>query len=540
MITEVLFNKLSQMKTGVDKLSNAVKSTLGPGGQGVIIKRKHATPFITKDGVTVAQSIHLEDPVEDVGAQLIKEVANKTVEGAGDGTTTATVLAQAIFNQGLMAISSGADPVEMKKGMDIAVKYVVERIKAMSSSVKDTGKIKEVATISANYDEKIGGMIADAINEIGENGFIAAEESNGTDTFVKLTKGMQLERGFLSPHFVTSPEKLMVEFDNPFILLVDKRISTVTEMLNILQETAKAGRPLLIIADDIDGEALATLVINKNRGAISVCAIRCPFMAGQKRILLEDIAILTGGKVISEEAGFNLVNAKLEDLGTCERVTVSKDTTVIVKGGGSKEAVDNRIAMIKNEIETTMDENEKYRLKARLAKIDGGIAMIYVGGFTEVEMKERKFRVDDAIFATIAAIEEGIVPGGGIALMNAGSHVNILKVDNDDQKIGVNIIAEAIKAPLKTIIANRGGHYETVIKKIQSFEMNVEAGLDNVGWDARTGEFGDMIEMGIVDPAKVVRLALENAASIVGLTLSTQALIYEKHGEQRVVTQSME
>lgn len=526
--TEVLFDQLHNMKKGVDKLANAVKSTLGPGGQGVIIKREYAMPFITKDGVTVAQSVFLQDPVEDIGAQLIKEVANKTVEGAGDGTTTATVLAQAIFNQGLMTLSDNVDPVEMKKGMELAVLRVVSHLKEQSRPVKERAFVKQVAMISTNNDEHISELISEAISKIGENGYIAAEESNGVETYHKITEGMKLERGYLSPHFITNIEKMLVEYDNPLILITDKRISDMQDLMFGLELSVKNNRPLIIIAEDVEGEALATLVINKNQGRIRACAIRCPYAAGQKKILLEDIAYVTGATVISEEAGYSLRSFSIDHLGGCEKINITKDSTVIMNGGGDKEAITKRINQIKQEITDSRDEQETFRLKARLAKIDGGFAIIYVGGPTETAMKERKFRVDDAIYATIAATEEGIVPGGGIALLNCVQELQILSfsktIENDHQQKGVDIIMHAIKQPFRTIAENKDGHSVAHVKII---ETQNEKKLPDFGWDARTDKFGSMFEMGIVDPTKVVRLALENASSIVGLLLNTKALIYE-------------
>jgi len=525
--TVVEFDKLDTIKIGVDKLADAVKSTLGPGGKGVIIKKNFAMPFITKDGVTVAQSVFLEDPTEDIGAQLVKEVASKTVDGAGDGTTSATILAQAIFNYGLVAIRNGSDLVEVQKGMDIGVKMIVENLKSISRPVKEKEVVKQVALISSNYDEQISEHIADAVSKIGENGYIAAEESNGIDTYVKITEGMQLERGFLSPHFVNNVEKMLVEYENPFLLITDKRISSVKEIMPVLEITATQGRPLIIIAEEVEGEALTTLVINKNKGSLRVCAVRCPFMGGQKKILMEDIAIKTGAQVISEEAGFSLDKVKLEDLGKCAKISISRDTTVIIDGGGDKEKIDSRIAQIKQEIEICKDEYELARLKTRLAKIDGGVAIIYVGGHTETAMRERKYRVDDAVCATISASEEGIVPGGGIALLRCWKKLDSVKLENDDQNIGLSIIKDAIRQPFKTICSNRNVPSNLNIMHIFEEWAKVNP-IEDYGWDARKDVYGSMFDMGIVDPTKVVRLALENAASIMSLLLNTKASIYEK------------
>lgn len=534
--TTVLFNQLSTMQLGVDKLANAVKSTLGPGGRGVIIKREFMMPFITKDGVTVAQSINLKDPILDIGAQLMKEIASKTVEGAGDGTTTATLLGQAIFNHGLIALSDDVDPVEMKKGMDIAVKKVIEHLKTQAQPVKERHVVKQVAMISTNNDEQVSDLIAEAIIKIGENGYIAAEESNGVETYHRITEGMKLERGYLSPHFITNIEKMLVEYENPLILVTDKRINEMKDLMHGLELSQMHNRPLIIIAEEVEGEALATLVINKNQGRIRACAVRCPYMGGQKKILLEDIAILTGATVLSEDAGFDLKRFSVEQLGSCEKISISKDSTVIMNGGGEKADIEKRINQIKQEITDCRDENETFRLKSRLAKIDGGFAIIYVGGSTETEMRERKFRVDDAIYATIAATEEGMVPGGGVALLNCVKSIGGMILKNKDQRIGAKIIMDAIRQPIMTIIENKKG-----VRKVNFFSIDrrshAQIIMDRIalnssieksyGWNARTEEFGSMYDMGIVDPTKVVRLALENASSIVGLLLNTKATIYE-------------
>lgn len=529
-MTEVQFDQLDKIKLGVDKIANAVKSTLGPGGQGVVISKRGSFPVVTKDGVTVAHNIFLEDPVENIGAMLVKEVANKTVDGAGDGTTTATVLSQAIFGLGLKAIKAGVNPIDLKAGIDAAVAVVVECLKKQSEVVKGKEKIAQVANISTNNDMEISKMIAESIDQIGENGFISADDSNSTETHVKITKGMQLERGFLSPFFITNPERQLCEFDDPYILITDKRITTVHDILPALEKTAQQGKSLLIIAEEIEGEALATLVINKRKGAISVCAIRAPF--GQKNLLLEDIAILTGGRVMSEEHGFSLAKVQLEDLGRCNKLTVSPHNTVIIGGKGDEEKIKARIKQLQNESTTTPDEKEALRIKTRLAKLDGGVAIIYVGGYTEIEVKEKKYRVEDAIFATIAAVEEGIVPGGGIALMNCLSELE-RQLDagprgwfftRSGKKEGIQIIYDAIQVPLKTLAENSAVKYKDVIRTIR---LNSED-TDNFGWDARKNEFGNMMDLGVVDPTKVVRLAVENAASVMGLLLSTKALVFDK------------
>lgn len=538
MTTEVQFNQLDKVKIGVDKIANAVKSTLGPGGQGVVISKRGSFPIVTKDGVTVAHNIFLEDPIENIGAMLVKEVANKTVDGAGDGTTTATVLSQAIFSGGLKAIKAGVNPIDLKAGIDAAVEVVVECLKAQSEVVKGKEKITQVANISTNNDLEISKMIAESIEQIGENGFISADDSNTTETHVKITKGMQIDRGFLSPFFITNPERQLCEFENPYILITDKRISSLQDILPALEQTAQQGASLLIIAEEIDGEALATLVINKRKGAISVCAIRAPF--GQKNLLLEDIAILTGGKVMSEEHGFMLSKVTLADMGRCNKLTVSNKNTVIIGGRGGEDKVKARINQLKNDIESTPDEKEVLRIKGRLAKLDGGVAIIYVGGYTEIEVNEKKFRVEDAIFATIAAVEEGIVPGGGIALMNclralesklgvSGSYLDRIFTSKNGKKEGIQLIYEAIQVPLRTLAENSAVKYNEVLHTIRLNKEDVE----NFGWDARKNEYGNMFDLGVVDPTKVVRLAIENSASVMGLLLSTKAMIFDK-GEQRL------
>lgn len=527
--TEVQFSQLEKMKIGIDKLSNAVKSTLGPGGKGVIIKKAYMNPFITKDGVTVAQSIFLEDPIEDIGAQLIKEVASKTVEAAGDGTTTATVLAQAIFNGGLMALSSHVDPVEMKKGIDMAVAAVVKKLKDQSKPVKEHEVVKQVAMISTNNDEVVSQHIADAIMKIGENGYITAEESNGVETHVKITEGMRLDRGYLSHHFITNVERMLVEYDNPVILLADKRITDHKELMPAFEYCASNKKPLIIIADDVDGSALATMIINKNKGGLRCAAVRCPYMGGQKKILLDDIAYVTGATVISEDAGYTLENLSIEHLGTCEKISISKDSTIIMSGGGDKKELEKRIAQIKQEITESRDENETFRLKTRLAKLDGGYAIIYVGGPTETEMKERKYRVDDAIYAAIAATEEGIVPGGGIALVRCLKVLEGMIGTNNNQYVneGIAVVHKALHKPISTISENKNIPAHITLNRIDQPTVTHHV-TDSYGWNARTDEFGDMFAMGIVDPTKVVRLALENAASIAGLLLNTEAIVYEK------------
>lgn len=524
MITQVEFSKLSQIKSGAEKLAEAVSSTLGPNGQGVLIHKKNMMPFITKDGVTVAESIFLEDPLQRIGADLLKEVARKTVDGAGDGTTTATILAHSIMSKGFRLMESKVNVIDMKKGIDQAVKAIVDELKKRSKKTSTVEELFNVANISTNGDTEMSKYISQSIKDVGKDGVVRVEDSNTEKTEVILNKGLNLERGFISHHFVNVPEKMMCEFKKPLILMTDKRISLFNEIIPALQVSAQSERPLLIICDDIEGEALATLIMNKKQSRANVCAIRVPFLSGQKNILLEDIAVATGGRVISEDSGLSLGKVVLSDFGKCEEVNISKSSTVIIDGAGDKKLIEDRINLIRNEITESKDEHETKRLKSRLAKINGGVATIYIGGHTETEINERKFRVEDAIYATIAAEEEGILPGGGIALYRASSVLDTLKFDNKDVQSGVQIIQEAVVAPLKKLCENSNKIFEIILQQINN---NPSADM-SFGWNAKTNQVGDMIEMGVVDPTKVVRLALENSASIVGLLLTTKAVIYEK------------
>jgi len=521
MAKEITFNTQARekLKAGVDALANAVKVTLGPKGRNVVIDKKFGAPHITKDGVTVAKEIELKDPIENMGAQMLKEVASKTADIAGDGTTTATVLAQAIVTAGLKNVASGANPMDLKRGIDKAVEAVVADLKKISKTVgNDNDKIKQVGSISANNDEAIGTLIADAMTKVGTEGVITVEEAKGTETEVKTVEGMQFDRGYLSPYFVTNAENMEAELDNAFILIYDKKVSTMKELLPVLEKTAQTGRPLLIIAEDVDGEALATLVVNKIRGALKVAAVKAPGFGDRRKAMLQDIAILTGGQVISEETGLKLENATLEDLGRAEKITVDKDNTTIVNGSGSKEAIQARIGEIKAQIDKTTSDYDREKLQERLAKLAGGVAVLYIGAATEVEMKEKKDRVDDALHATRAAVEEGIVPGGGVALIRASKALDKLKGANEDEQTGIAIIVRAIEEPLRQIVANAGGEGAVVVNKVRG-------GKDDYGYNARKESYENLIEAGVIDPTKVVRVALENAASIAGMLLTTECVI---------------
>lgn len=521
MAKEITFNTHARekLKAGVDALANAVKVTLGPKGRNVVIDKKFGAPHITKDGVSVAKEIELKDPIENMGAQMLKEVASKTADIAGDGTTTATVLAQAIVTAGLKNVASGANPMDLKRGIDKAVEAVVADLKKNSKTVgNDYEKIKQVGSISANNDEAIGTLIADAMAKVGTEGVITVEEAKGTETDVKTVEGMQFDRGYLSPYFVTSAENMEADLENAFILIYDKKVSTMKELLPVLEKTAQTGRPLLIIAEDVDGEALATLVVNKIRGALKVAAVKAPGFGDRRKAMLQDIAILTGGQVISEETGLKLENATLEDLGRAEKITVDKDNTTIVNGVGSKEAIQARIGEIKAQIDKTTSDYDREKLQERLAKLAGGVAVLYIGAATEVEMKEKKDRVDDALHATRAAVEEGIVPGGGVALIRSGKALDKLKGANDDEQTGIAIISRAIEEPLRQIVANAGGEGAVIVNKVRE-------GKDDFGYNARTEVFENLIEAGVIDPTKVVRVALENAASIAGMLLTTECVI---------------
>jgi chaperonin GroEL len=522
------------IKNGVDKLANAVKVTLGPKGRNVIIQKQFGAPHITKDGVSVAKEIELEDPIENVGAQLVKEVASKTNDLAGDGTTTATVLTQAIFNDGLKMVTAGANPMDLKKGIDKAVEVVVSELKSISKKVSTSKEIEQIATISANNDSEIGSMIASAMDKVGKDGIITVETAKGTETSVKTVDGMQFDRGYLSPFFVTNQETMSAELEYPYILIYDKKITAMKDILPILEQTAQTGKPLLIIAEDVDGEALATLVVNKMRGTIKVAAIKAPAFGDRRKEMLEDVAVLTGGTVISDEVGLSLDKVTLTDLGIAEKINIDKDTTTFINGSGKPENIKGRIELIKNQIDKTTSDYDKEKLQERLAKLSGGVAILYIGASTETEMKEKKDRVDDALHATRAAVAEGIVAGGGIALVKiSDTLINtqfIGKLENDDQRLGANIIQSAIQSPFRTIISNAGGSPDVVINKVK--EMG-----GNFGFNARTDEYVDMIDAGIIDPTKVTRLALENAASIAGLLLTTECVVGIKV-EQKEVQQS--
>jgi chaperonin GroEL len=512
----------SGLKEGVDKLANAVKVTLGPKGRNVILQKQFGVPHITKDGVSVAKEIELEDPIENIGAQLVKEVASKTADQAGDGTTTATVLAQEIFNLGIKNVAAGANPMDLKRGIDDAVSIVVKELANISKPVLTSKEIEQVATISANNDSSIGSMIATAMEKVGKDGIITVEEAKGTETEVKTVEGMQIDRGYLSPYFVTNQESMDVQLENPYILIYDKRISAMKDILPILEETAQTNKPLLIIADDIDGEALATLVVNKMRGILKVAAVKAPAFGDRRKETLEDIAILTGGVVISEEVGFSLDKVKLSDLGRAEKITIDKDTTTIINGGGATEAIKARIDVIKNQIDKSTSDYDKEKLQERLSKLSGGVAILYIGATTEVEMKEKKDRVDDALHATRAAVAEGIVPGGGVALIRAQTALDNVRVErSDDYHTGILIVRKAIEAPLRTIVQNGGGSAEVVINEVQNSS-------GNMGYNARTEKFEDLVVAGIIDPTKVTRLALENAASIASLLLTTECVVASK------------
>ncbi len=515
-----------RLKRGVDQLANAVKVTLGPKGRNVIIDRKFGAPQVTKDGVTVAKEIELKDPVENMGAQMLKEVASKTADIAGDGTTTATVLAQAIVTAGLKNVAAGANPMDLKRGIDKAVTAVVAELKKMSKSVgDDNAKIKQVASISSNNDETIGALIAEAMAKVKKEGVITVEEAKGTDTTVEIVEGMQFDRGYLSPYFVTNAEKMEVELENPQILIYDKKISTMKELLPILEKSAQTGKPLLIISEDVDGEALATLVVNKIRGALKVCAVKAPGFGDRRKAMLEDIAILTGGTVISEERGFKLENADLTMLGTAEKISIDKDNTTIVNGAGKKADIVARVAQIKAQIENTTSDYDKEKLQERLAKLAGGVAVLYIGAATEVEMKEKKDRVDDALHATRAAVEEGIVAGGGVAYIRAQKALEKMEGDNADETTGIAIVRRAIEEPLRQIVANAGLEGSIIVQKVRD-------GKADFGFNARTEVYENLLTAGVIDPTKVTRVALENAASIAAMLLTTECVISEEKEEK--------
>ena len=515
------------LKRGVDKLAEAVKVTLGPKGRNVIIDKKFGAPTITKDGVSVAKEIDLKDPVENMGAQLVKEVASKTADDAGDGTTTATVLAQAIFNTGIKNVAAGANPMDLKRGIDLAITAVVGNLKKQSKKISDTKEISQVATISANNDNEIGKMIAHAMERVGKDGVITVEEAKGTETEVKTVEGMQFDRGYLSPYFVTNTEKMEVEMESPYILIYDKKVSTMKELLPILEAVAQTGKPLVIVAEDVDGEALATLVVNKIRGSLKIAAVKAPGFGDRRKAMLEDIAILTGGTVISEERGYKLESATIDYLGTADKINIDKDNTVIVNGGGTKKNIQARVNQIKQQIDNTTSDYDKEKLQERLAKLAGGVAILYVGAATEVEMKEKKDRIDDALHATRAAVQEGIVAGGGVALIRAIKSLDKIESENEDQETGINIVRIALESPLRTIVRNAGGEGSIVVQKVKD-------GKADFGYNARTDKYENLFKAGVIDPTKVTRLALENAASVSALLLTTECVIVDEPEDEKM------
>ena len=527
MAKEIFFNTdaRDKLKKGVDTLADAVKVTLGPKGRNVVIDKKFGAPHVTKDGVTVAKEVELEDPNENMGAQMVKEVASKTADIAGDGTTTATVLAQAIINAGLKNVAAGANPMDLKRGIDKAVANVVASLKKLSQEVgSDNDKIKQVASISANNDDAIGGLIAEAMKVVGNDGVITVEEAKGTETDVKTVEGMQFDRGYLSPYFVTDTEKMIADLESPYILIFDKKISAMKDLLPVLEPVAQSGKPLLIIAEDVDGEALATLVVNRIRGSLKIAAVKAPGFGDRRKAMLEDIAILTGGTVISEETGRKLEDATIADLGTAEKVEIDKDNTTIVNGAGEKANIEARVNQIKAQIESTTSDYDREKLQERLAKLAGGVAVLYVGAATEVEMKEKKDRVDDALAATRAAVEEGIVPGGGVALIRAIDGLESLQGENEDETTGVEIVKRAIEEPLRQIIANAGGEGAVIVQKVKE-------GEGDFGYNARKEEYQNLYTAGVIDPTKVTRIAIENAASIASMLLTTEVVISDKPEE---------
>jgi chaperonin GroEL len=524
MAKQISFNSDSRakLKAGVDALADAVKVTLGPKGRNVVIGKQFGGPHVTKDGVSVAKEIVLKDPVENMGAQMVKEVASKTADIAGDGTTTATVLAQSLVTAGLKSVAAGSNPIDLKRGMDKAVGCVVDELKNMSQEIgSNNDKIKQIATVSANNDESIGSLIAEAMKVVGNDGVITVEEAKGTETEVKTVEGMQFDRGYLSPYFVTNQEKMITEMDNPLILLVDKKISSMKELLPVLEPAVQTGQALLIIAEDLDGDALATLVVNRIRGALKIAAVKAPGFGDKRKEMLEDLAALTGGTVISEEKGLTLADATMEHLGSAEKVEISKDRTTVINGAGEVEDVRERVRQIRVAIDNATSDYEREKLQERLAKLAGGVAVLYIGAPTETEMKEKKDRVDDALSATRAAVEEGIVPGGGVALIRCINALDAVNATNSDEKIGVDIVRNSLSAPLYQIVANAGGNGDVVVH----FVKEGEAGY---GYNARTDAYGDMIEMGIIDPTKVTRTAIENASSIASMVLMTECVIVDE------------
>lgn len=527
MAKEIKFNIEARnlMKEGVDALANAVKVTLGPKGRNVVIDKKYGSPQITKDGVTVAKEVELEDRFANMGAQMVKEVASKTADQAGDGTTTATVLAQSIISVGLKNVTAGANPMDLKRGIDKAVEAVVASLKSQSQSVgDDITKIEQVATISANNDITIGKLIADAMSKVKKEGVITVEEAKGTDTEVKIVEGMQFDRGYISPYFMTNPEKMEAVLDNPYILITDKKISTMKDLLPVLEPVAQSGRALVIIAEDVDGEALATLVVNRLRGTLKIAAVKAPGFGDRRKEMLEDIAILTGGTVVSEEKGIRLDAASLEMLGVAEKISIDKENTTIVNGSGEKSAIEKRVAQIRKQMETTTSDYDREKLQERLAKLAGGVAVLYVGAASEMEMKEKKDRVDDALSATRAAVEEGIVPGGGVAYIRAIDAIKNLKGENEDENTGIAIISRAIEEPLRMIVENAGIEGSIVIQKVKE-------GKGDYGYNARTDKYENLLAAGVIDPTKVTRIALENAASVAGMFLTTECVLAEKKEE---------
>ncbi len=515
------FEARNALKRGIDQLTNAVKVTLGPKGRNVIIDKKFGAPTVTKDGVTVAKEIELEDPIENMGAQMVREVASKTSDVAGDGTTTATVLAQSIFSEGLKNVTAGANPMDLKRGIDLAVEAITKELKKISKTVESRKQISNVGSISANNDKAIGELIAEAMEKVGKDGVITVEEAKGTETSMEVVEGMQFDRGYLSPYFVTDAETMEAVLENPYILIHDKKISAVKDILPILEKISQSGRSLLIIAEDVEGEALATLVVNKLRGTLKVCAVKAPGFGDRRKAMLEDIAILTNGTVISEEKGFKLENATLSYLGTAKKIVVDKDNTTIVEGAGKHEEIKKRINEIKIQIEKTTSEYDKEKLQERLAKLSGGVAVLKIGAATEIEMKEKKARVEDALHATRAAVEEGIVPGGGVAYLRCIHVLDSLKPENEDQKIGIDIVRRALEEPARQIVANAGLEPSVIVNKIKE-------GNGSFGFNSQTEQFEDLYESGVIDPTKVARVALENAASVAGLLLTTECTIVEK------------
>ncbi|MCI0698868.1 chaperonin GroEL [candidate division KSB1 bacterium] len=515
------------MKRGVDALANAVKVTLGPKGRNVVIDKKFGAPTVTKDGVTVAKEVELENPVENMGAQMVKEVASKTSDVAGDGTTTATVLAQAIFAEGLKNVTAGANPMHLKRGIEKAVNAVIDEIKKISKPIPGKTEIAQVGSISANNDKSIGNLIADAMDKVGKDGVITVEEARSTDTSLDVVEGMQFDRGYISPYFVTDPDNMEAALEDALILIHDKKISAMKDLLPILEKVAQMGRPLLVIAEDIEGEALATLVVNKLRGTLKVCAVKAPGFGDRRKAMLEDIGVLTGGRVISEEAGFKLENTTLSDLGKAKKVTIDKDNTTLVEGAGKTEEIKGRISQIKKQIEVTTSDYDKEKLQERLAKLAGGVAVLKVGAATEVEMKEKKARVEDALHATRAAVEEGIVPGGGVAYLRAIPALDHVKADDRDEQIGINIIKRALEEPIRQIVENSGWEGSIVVQKVK------ESKDANFGFDADSEQYGDLIKAGVIDPTKVTRVALQNASSVAALLLMTEATIVEKPEKEK-------